>query len=100
MEPHDERQTTEATTDNRGNRAGAGKMSETTRTVLIALGVALLVVILVPGLLMTGMMASMMGGGMMGDGMMGGWGAWVTGVLVLLVVVAGVAFIAIGVGGR
>lgn len=70
-------------------------MSETTRMVLIALGVALLVVVLVPGLLMTGMMASMMGGGMME-----GWGAWVTGALVLLVVAAGVALVAIALRGR
>lgn len=70
-------------------------MSETMRTILIALGVALLVVVLVPGLLMTGMMASMMGGGMMD-----GWGAWVTGSLILLVLVAGVAFVVIGVSKR
>ncbi|HEV2106890.1 MAG TPA: hypothetical protein VGR16_01360 [Thermomicrobiales bacterium] len=70
-------------------------MSETTRMVLIALGVALLVVVLVPGLLMTGMIASMMGGGMME-----GWGAGVTGALVLLVVAAGVALVAIALRGR
>lgn len=70
-------------------------MSETMRTVLIAIGVAILVVVLVPGLLMAGMMASMLGGGMME-----GWGAWVTGVLVLLVLVAGAALVAIGLRGR
>jgi uncharacterized membrane protein len=95
MEPHDQRQTTEAMTDTGGNRAEAGKMSETMRMILIALGIALLVVVLVPALFMTGMMASVMGGGMMEGG-----GAWITGVLVLLVLVAGVALVAIGVGGR
>lgn len=70
-------------------------MNDTTRTILIALGVALLVVVLVPLLFMTGMMASMMGGGMTD-----GRGAWVMGLLVLLVVVAGVALVAVGLGRR
>lgn len=58
-------------------------MNDTTRTILIALGVALLVVVLVPLLFMTGMMASMTSGGMMI-----GRGVGVIGILVLLAVVA------------
>ena len=72
-------------------------MNDTTRTVLIALGVALLVIILVPLLFMMGMMGAMTGG--MG-GMMNGGGAWIMGGLVLLILVAGIAFIAIGMGRR
>ncbi len=66
-------------------------MSDTTRTLLIAIGVALLVVLLVPALIMAGMMGAMMGG------MMDGWGAWVVVGLILLILVAGTALIAIGV---
>lgn len=69
-------------------------MSETTRTVLIAIGVALLVIILVPVLAMMGMMGTMGGGGM--NGMMGGRGLWVMGPLVLLILVAGIALVVIG----
>jgi hypothetical protein len=67
-------------------------MNDTTRTVLIALGIALLVVVLVPFLFMSGMMASMMGGM---HGMMGG-AFWVIPSLVLLVLVAGVALLVTG----
>ena len=64
-------------------------MSDTTQTLLIALGVALLVAVLVPVLFMTGMMASMMGGGM-----------WLMASLVLLVLIAGVVLIAAGMRRR
>ena len=67
-------------------------MSDTTRTLLIALGVALLVVVLVPLLFMSGMMAPGMTGGMMGGGMMGG-GAWI---VLVVVLVAGVVLLALG----
>ena len=67
-------------------------MNDTTRTILIALGIALLVVVLVPVLFMSGMMASMMGGM---SGMMGG-ASWVMPSLVLLVLVAGVALLVTG----
>jgi hypothetical protein len=79
-------------------------MSDTTRIVLIALGIALLVVVLLPLLFMTGMMSMM--GGMMGNMMNGamgnmmngtmGAGPWVMGGLVLLVVVIGVVLLAAG----
>ena len=69
-------------------------MNDTTRTVLIALGVALLVVVLLPLLFMGGMMSSMMGG------MMGGSGPWVMAVLVLLVLGVGVALLAVGLRQR
>ncbi len=59
-------------------------MNDTTRTVLIALGVVLLVTLLVPLLFMTGMM--------------NGGGVWFMGGLVLLILV-GITLIAIG-GGR
>jgi hypothetical protein len=67
-------------------------MNDTTRTILIALGIALLVVVLLPFLFMSGMMASMMGGM---TGMMGG-ASWVMPSLVLLVLVAGVALLVTG----
>lgn len=72
-------------------------MNDTTRTVLIALGVSLLVIVLVPLLFMGGMMGAMSEG--MG-GMMNGGGAWIMGALVLLILVMGIALIAIGVGRR
>lgn len=72
-------------------------MNDTTRTVFIALGVALLVIILVPLLFMVGMMGAMTGG--MG-GMMNGGGAWIMGGLVLLILVASVVSVAIGMGRR
>ncbi len=68
-------------------------MNDTTRTILIALGIALLVVVLLPLLFMSGMMAGMMGG-MMGP-MMGG-ASWIMPSLVLLVLVAGVALLVTG----
>ncbi len=58
-------------------------MSDNARTILIALGVALIVVILVPALFMGGMRAAMMSGDMMGSG------AWLVLGLVLLILVAG-----------
>ena len=72
-------------------------MNDATRTVLIAFGVALLVIILVPLLFMMGMMGAMTGG--MG-GMMDGGGVWLMGALVLLILVAGIVFVAIGMGRR
>ena len=65
-------------------------MSDTTRMILIALGVALVVVIMVPVLFMGGMMGAMMGGGMMSGG------AWVMIGLVLLILVAGGAALTAG----
>jgi uncharacterized membrane protein len=62
-------------------------MSDSARTILIALGVALIVVILVPALFMGGMMGTMMGSGSMGA--LGG-GAWVLLGLVLVILLAGV----------
>ncbi|MBA2758236.1 MAG: hypothetical protein H0U38_00955 [Chloroflexia bacterium] len=67
-------------------------MNDTTRTVLIALGVALLVVLLVPLLFMAGMMGAMTGG--MGR-MMNGDGFWIIGGFVTLILVMGIALIAI-----
>ena len=67
-------------------------MNDTTRTILIALGIALLVVVLIPFLFMGGMMASMMGGM---TGMMGG-ASWVMPSLVLLVLVAGAVLLVTG----
>ncbi len=58
-------------------------MSDNARMILIGLGVALIVVILVPVLFMGGMMAAMTSGDMMGSG------AWVVLGLALLIVVAG-----------
>ena len=65
-------------------------MTDTTRTVLIALGVALLVVVLLPLLFMGGMMSGMMGG------MMGSNGPWVMDLLALLVLGAGMALLVVG----
>jgi multidrug efflux pump subunit AcrB len=65
-------------------------MNETTRTVLIALGVTLLVIVFVPLLFMAGMMGGMMNGG----------AGWIMGSLVVLVLVAGTVVIAIGIGQR
>lgn len=65
-------------------------MNETTRTILIALGVTLLVIVFVPLLFMAGMMGGMMIGG----------GGWIMGSLVVLVLVAGIVAIAIGIGRR
>jgi hypothetical protein len=79
-------------------------MNDTTRIVLIALGIALLVAVLLPLLFMAGMM-SMMGGmmsmmnGTMGNMMSGqccGAVPWVMGGLVLLVLVVGVVLLAVG----
>ncbi len=72
-------------------------MSDTTRTIFIALGIALLVVVLLPLLFMGGMMGSMMGGMIGGPG---GMIAWLGIGLVLLVLVAGVVFLAVGLQRR
>ena len=69
-------------------------MSDATRTLLIALGVALVVVILVPTLFMGGMMGTMMNGDVMGGG------AWVMLVLVLAILVAGGALLVTGLRRR
>jgi hypothetical protein len=71
-------------------------MNNTTRTVLIALGIAVLVLVLLPLLFMTGMM-SMMGHMMNGTPgpMMGGM-SWVMVSLVLLVLLAGVGLLVAG----
>lgn len=63
-------------------------MSEAARIVLIALGVALLVVALAPLLFMTGMMGAVVGGGV-------GGGAWTMGGLVALLLVSGIVLLAI-----
>jgi uncharacterized membrane protein len=68
-------------------------MNDITRTILIPLGIALLVVVLLPLLFTTGMMAGMMGGMM--EPMMGG-ASWVMPGLVVLVLVAGVALLVTG----
>ncbi len=68
-------------------------MSDSARTILIALAVALIVVILVPTLFMGGMMGTMMGGSIMsGMGGMGG-GAWVMLGLVVVILLAGVGLL-------
>lgn len=72
-------------------------MHNTTRIVLIALGVALLVVVLIPLLLMAGMMGVMTGGM---SGMMNGGGGWMMGGFVLLILAVGIALLSIGVGRR
>jgi len=85
-------------------------MTDTTRTVLIALGVSLLVVVLVPILVCAGGMAtgmsdmnSMMGNtagmGRMG-GMTSGSMPWVMGSVVLLVLVAGIVSLVAGLRRR
>jgi hypothetical protein len=78
----------QATTGSSGGGTGnavALDMSDTTRIVLIALGVALIVVVLLPILFMTGMMAWMMGGQCCGGG--APWGA--AGLALLIIVVGG-----------
>lgn len=69
--------------------AGERGVSDTTRTVLIALGVALLAVILLPLLWMSGMMGAMMGGG---------W--WLMTILLALVLLTGVVILATGLQRR
>jgi hypothetical protein len=66
-------------------------VSDATRTVLIALGLALLVAVLLPAVFMGSMMASMTSGGTMGGG-----GPWVMLALAMLVVAAGVVLLAAG----
>ena len=73
-------------------------MSDKTRTILIAFGVALLVVVLLPLLFMGGIMGGMMGG-MMGSQCCGGV-PWLAAGLVLLVLVAGVTFLVVGLRRR
>jgi len=74
-------------------------MSDTTRIVLIAAGIALLVVVLLPILFMSGMMGGMMGGGMMGGQCCGG-APWLMIGLVLLVLVAGGLLLVLGLRRR
>jgi hypothetical protein len=66
-----------------------------TRTILIALGIALLAVIVLPllfmGVMMGGMMTTMMSGG----GMMWGWG-----LLAVLILVVGAGLLASGLAHR
>jgi len=69
-------------------------MNDTTRTVLIAAGVALLVIVLIPLLFMTGMMGAMTSG--MG-GMMNGGGGWIMGGGMLLVLALGVLLVVLGI---
>jgi hypothetical protein len=84
------------------------RMTDTTRTVLIALGVSLLVVVLAPllvcvGGMATGDMNSMMGNtGGMGrmDGMMSGRMPWVVGGLALVMLIAGVVSLVAGLRRR
>lgn len=66
-------------------------MHDTTRAVLIALGVALIAVVLLPVLFMGGMM----GGWMIGGGTMVG-AAWILYGLPVLVVVAGAVLLVFG----
>ena len=66
-------------------------MNDATRTILIALGVALILLVLVPLLFMMGMM---MGGRMDGGNL------WAMGGLVLLVLVVSSVLIVAGVGRR
>jgi len=70
-------------------------MNDTIRIILIALGVAILVVILLPLLFMSGMMPSMVGGG----SMMGG-GPWMMVGRVLLVHAVGATLVVLGVRRR
>jgi hypothetical protein len=86
------------------------RMTDTTRTVLIALGVSLLVVVLAPLLVCVGGMATGMGDmnsmvgntGGMGrmDGMMSGRMPWVVGGLVLVMLIAGVVSLVAGLRRR
>jgi len=69
--------------------------SEHARIVLIALGVALLVVIVLPLLFMGAMM-----GGMMSTMMSGGGVAWGMGLLAVLVLIVGMSLIASGLAYR
>ena len=66
-------------------------MNDATRTILIALGVALILLVLVPLLIMMGLMLG---------GMMDGGNLWVMGGLVLLVGIVGSVLIVAGVGLR
>ncbi len=65
--------------------------SDTARVVLIALGVSILVVVLIPTLFMGGMMAALMGGTMPG-----GMG-WLAGLWAIVLVLLGVGLIVAGV---
>jgi hypothetical protein len=68
--------------------------SDTTRIILIALGVSILVVVLLPTLFMSGMMAAMMGGTVPG-----GMG-WLAGIWVIVLVLLGVGLVVAGVRTR
>ena len=65
--------------------------SDTARVILIALGVAILVVVLLPTLFMGGMMSAMMGGTMPG-----GMG-WLAGIWAILLALVGVGLIVVGI---
>lgn len=69
-------------------------MSDTTRTILIALGAALLVVVLLPLLFVSGMTGNMMGGGCCNGAV---WFGWVFGLFVLA---AGAALLVVGLRRR
>jgi hypothetical protein len=64
--------------------------SDTARVILIAVGVAILVVVLLPTLFMGGMMSAMMGGTMPG-----GMG-WLAGIWAILLSLVGLALIVVG----
>jgi len=65
--------------------------SGTSRVILIALGVSILVIVLLPTLFMSGMMAAMMGGAMPG-----GMG-WLLGIWAIILVLLGVGLVVVGV---
>jgi hypothetical protein len=64
--------------------------SDTARVILIALGVSILVVVLLPTLFMGGMMSAMMGGTMPG-----GMG-WLAGTWAILLALVGLGLIVVG----
>jgi hypothetical protein len=64
--------------------------SDTARVILIAVGVAILVVVLLPTLFMGGMMSATMGGTMPG-----GMG-WLAGIWAILLSLVGLALIVVG----
>ena len=64
--------------------------SDTARVIVIALGVSILVVVLLPTLFMGGMMSAMMGGTMLG-----GMG-WLAGIWAILLALVGLGLIVVG----
>ncbi|MHB8577709.1 MAG: hypothetical protein ACYDCQ_20545 [Dehalococcoidia bacterium] len=72
----------------------AHEMNDTTQVLLIAIGVAILVVVLLPFLFIGSMMSSM-------GSMMGGGAVWLLPLfLVLIVLIAGAALLAVGLRRR